>query len=273
MAGIFNTTARNALRWLTGASKVSDIDEGFSALAEDVDKKMASWWEGTHAARPAAGQANRLYKETDTNIIFHDTGSAWEPVMPFVAVRSVNGATAAVSGDLIYHNAAGEITLPSAATPNQSVVVFAGAGVVSTITTTGAQKIYGDFVNGATTIHLAEYQHVWLVSWSSLWIIVAGEPKREQKYGAWAKVAEKVTSYGVTPSTTRDAEVMLELEMGEVGEAAPTVSVGGVIMAKPAIKSSTVVPFASVIRVPTGQELKVETAGAKINVYTSTLLL
>lgn len=32
---------------------------------------------GTHAARPAAGSAGRLYFETDTSTLFRDSGAAW----------------------------------------------------------------------------------------------------------------------------------------------------------------------------------------------------
>lgn len=36
----FTTTARNALRWLTGSNDVRDIDAGFQALAEDTAARM-----------------------------------------------------------------------------------------------------------------------------------------------------------------------------------------------------------------------------------------
>lgn len=32
---------------------------------------------GTHAARPAAGSAGRLYYETDTSTLLRDSGAAW----------------------------------------------------------------------------------------------------------------------------------------------------------------------------------------------------
>lgn len=80
MPGTFGTTTRNLLRYLKGTSLVSDIDEGFQALAEDVDTKMASYLQDTFAKRPAAGQPNRLFKATDTGALFHDTGTLWEPI-------------------------------------------------------------------------------------------------------------------------------------------------------------------------------------------------
>lgn len=117
MPGTFGTTARNALRFLKGTSLVSDVDEGFEALANDVDTKMASYSQGTLAARPAAGQANRFYKATDTGTIYHDTGAAWEALVRSAdaAVRlswgllSESGAITAGSGDFtVAHIGVGE---------------------------------------------------------------------------------------------------------------------------------------------------------------------
>lgn len=76
----FTTTAKYALRWLTGANLISDIDAGFQALAEDVDANVAGYSSGTLAALPAAGKAGRLYRTTDTGQWFADTGSAWVEV-------------------------------------------------------------------------------------------------------------------------------------------------------------------------------------------------
>jgi microcystin-dependent protein len=75
----FTTTAKYALRRLTGGSLASDIDAGFTALADDVDAAMAGWSTGTYAARPAAGKAGRFYLTTDTATLYLDTGSVWLP--------------------------------------------------------------------------------------------------------------------------------------------------------------------------------------------------
>jgi hypothetical protein len=37
---------------------------------------------GTHAARPAAGTAGRTYFETDTHVLYRDTGSVWQALSP-----------------------------------------------------------------------------------------------------------------------------------------------------------------------------------------------
>lgn len=74
-------TTRNRLRALLGTNKVAEIDTGFLSLAEDVDSKMASYWQDTFAKRPAAGQPNRIFKATDTGLLYHDTGTVWEQIL------------------------------------------------------------------------------------------------------------------------------------------------------------------------------------------------
>lgn len=129
MPATFVTTVRNKLRAITGTSLVSDIDEGMKALADDVDTKMASWSEGTFAARPAAGQANRFYKATDTGAIYHDTGTVWEQLIraadtayvgdaQLVANRAlINTATAYAAGKLFTKAEAEAGVEPSATRP------------------------------------------------------------------------------------------------------------------------------------------------------------
>jgi hypothetical protein len=48
-------------------------------LAEQLDRDVEAL-EGTHAGRPAAGSAGRLYRETDTGQLLHDTGTVWEGI-------------------------------------------------------------------------------------------------------------------------------------------------------------------------------------------------
>lgn len=84
----YGESARNKLRALLATNPGTTIGEGFLALAEDVDKKMASWWEGTHAARPSAGQANRFYRETDTGLVFHDTGGIYEQLLTGASIAT-----------------------------------------------------------------------------------------------------------------------------------------------------------------------------------------
>lgn len=44
---------------------------------------------GTHAARPAAGNAGRLYYETDTGLVYRDNGSSWDVFAVTVATDPV----------------------------------------------------------------------------------------------------------------------------------------------------------------------------------------
>lgn len=76
----FTTTAKHALRVLTGGSAASDIDAGFSAIASDVDALLTPYQRGVWAALPAAGKQGRSYYATDLGYYLKDTGTAWELV-------------------------------------------------------------------------------------------------------------------------------------------------------------------------------------------------
>jgi hypothetical protein len=228
MAGIFTTTTRNALRRLTGASLVSDIDEGIGALADDVDSKMVSWWEDTLAKRPAAGQPNRFFKASDTGVIYHDTGSAWEPLMPALPAVTHSAAFTAQPGELV-EAASGPytITLPAPAV-GAVVGVFCNSASPITVAGAGGAKIYGDFVNAASSIVLTTYQHVTLQGNGSAWFIVAGEPKKESVSGA---LTARAVNTEYEPSATRPTEVIVS--WSGLNPAKPTsLFVGGVQRAK-----------------------------------------
>jgi hypothetical protein len=115
-------------------------------------------------------------------------------------------------------------TLPSAPEVNDIIGIWCGSGE-TTITATG-NKIYGDFVTGATTIKLAIYQHVILqLDPAGQWVIIAGEPKREQK---WSAALGRVVGTEYEPSATRTVQVMVSAE-AEDGEF-PSLKVGGVTL-------------------------------------------
>lgn len=81
----FTNTAKWALRRLTGASLVSDIDAGFTALADDIDPLLTPYTEGVAASRPVSttgspGKQGREYRSTDTGVIEKDTGTSWVPL-------------------------------------------------------------------------------------------------------------------------------------------------------------------------------------------------
>jgi microcystin-dependent protein len=78
------TTVKYALRCLTGANVISDVDAGIQALADDVDGKMATYSQGLLSARPPStagtpGIVGRMYGTTDIGLRFTDTGTGWAP--------------------------------------------------------------------------------------------------------------------------------------------------------------------------------------------------
>ncbi|MCA1571689.1 MAG: tail fiber protein [Chloroflexi bacterium] len=81
----FTETARHTLRRLTGGSLVSDVDAGFTALADDVDAKMLAGSRGALSIRPdstpsSPGVINRVYYATDIGLAFLDYGTGWAPI-------------------------------------------------------------------------------------------------------------------------------------------------------------------------------------------------
>src|ERR1035441_6507975 len=98
--------------------------------------------------------------------------------------KAYAGSGTLKSGELAVQGKSGEtLTLPAAAA-NAQIGVFCSAAATSVkVTTSGGAFIFGDFISGTTaTITLATYQHVVLTSDGTNWLIVAGEPKREQAY-------------------------------------------------------------------------------------------
>lgn len=84
MALTFTTTTKHALRWLTGANVISDIDAGFQALAEDIDAKLTAYSQGLLSARPTStagspGVTGRHFFATDLGLEFIDYGTGWAP--------------------------------------------------------------------------------------------------------------------------------------------------------------------------------------------------
>lgn len=122
-------------------------------------------------------------------------------------LRVVNGATEPVSGQ-ISEVASGTVTLP-VPLRNTVVGVFnAGTSEVTVISTTHGGAMYGDFTVGATSITLEAYQHVLFWANGSNWLIIAGEPKREQAYVRHESLSSN-TEY--EPSATRPTFVSLQI--------------------------------------------------------------
>ncbi|MDE2103141.1 MAG: hypothetical protein KGL39_38200 [Patescibacteria group bacterium] len=121
-------------------------------------------------------------------------------------MTSKSTAYTAAPGDLVLATAALTVTLP-AATANPLVGVLATSGEV-TVTRSGTAKISGDFVSEAESIKLTTNQHVVLQADGTNWWIAAGEPKREQVYGAQV---ERTENAEYEASATRMTFVMLEV--------------------------------------------------------------
>lgn len=103
----FSTTTKHALRWLTGASNVSDVDAGFQALAEDVDAKMAIADSGAFTSRPTSsggtpGKVGRLYFATDTSQLFFDYGTGWIELAQAPVVAAAFPTTNLVVGQIVW---------------------------------------------------------------------------------------------------------------------------------------------------------------------------
>ena len=102
-------------------------------------------------------------------------------------------------------------TLPA---PAKGIRVGVFAGVGSTITvnaSTNGGKIYGDFVSAANNVTLLALQHIELIGTGTTWVIVAGEPKREQ---APTHNALKAKNTKYTPNATRPTLVIVTVVLG-----------------------------------------------------------
>jgi hypothetical protein len=76
----YGTTLKHTLRYLLGTSQRNEIDEGFKALADDIDALMAIFDQGT--SRPTStsgspGKAGRFFRHTGTNVVSLDHGTGW----------------------------------------------------------------------------------------------------------------------------------------------------------------------------------------------------
>jgi hypothetical protein len=114
---------------LVGAGVSSLSAEKISNIAERVVPGLstATFREGTQAARPAAGTANRLWYSTDIHVLWVDTGSEWKQLTPSSA-RSV------VLGEEERTNAAyGKLATPDQVelyVPENALILFGFQGLV-----------------------------------------------------------------------------------------------------------------------------------------------
>ena len=114
----------------------------------------------------------------------------------------------AESGELAEQSSSGKTTtLPLATTANQIIGVICTAAECK-ITTSGGASIVGDFTV-KSTVTLTEHQHLIVQSDGTNWIILSGEPKRENK---WTAQVEKLKETAYTVSETRPSTVALQFE-------------------------------------------------------------
>lgn len=73
----YNTARKWALRALTGASLVNEVDDGLAALADDVAPLLTPFVQGAGASMPlpSAATAGRIYRAADWGVEYRDTGT------------------------------------------------------------------------------------------------------------------------------------------------------------------------------------------------------
>jgi hypothetical protein len=151
------------------------------------------------------------------------------PDFPWLPVKAYSGNVSAKSGEIAHMDTTGTVTLPIAF-PGSIIGVFCAAGV-TTIQSSSSENIYGDFVTGHTSITLLQYQHVILLSNPfGNWIIMAGEPKREQEWEARVEhiLPPLFNPLELIPNATRPCTVSVNCP----GEGQVVIEVDGVEIAR-----------------------------------------
>jgi hypothetical protein len=117
-----------------------------------------------------------------------------------------SGSLTLASGQAVEMSTSGATATTPSPTLNAEVEVWCAA---SSCKVKAAAGIYGDFTNGATEVTLLEHQHLRLRGNGTVWLIVAGEPKREDAYVSHEYTPAELVS-GVELSPTRDAWVVVQ---------------------------------------------------------------
>jgi hypothetical protein len=158
-----------------------------------------------------------------TTIVTADIESTGSPVglgMNLRSTRIVTGATTAKAGErLICTGGPYTITLPATPLMGQEVEIWS-LGTEITVTG-GSVKISGDFKVEATSVVLEDYQHLTLTTEGARWLIVAGEPRRDETWGA---VTARTSGTSYEPSATRPSFVVVGFEV--LGGGAEAMKVG-----------------------------------------------
>lgn len=124
------------------------------------------------------------------------------------ALKMVSHASevTASSGEVCLMTATATVNTPASPTATSIFGAICSAGTTTVKAATG--KIFGDFLAeaGVTEVKLLKGQHCIFLADGTNWHIIAGEPKREQKYSA---LVERANETEYEPSATRDVEVVL----------------------------------------------------------------
>lgn len=224
----FGETARNKLRWLLGTNVGSDIDLGFQTLAEDVDTKMASYEQGAVGSRPAAGRPNALYYGTDNHVLYHDSGTEWEPVGSLVKSN-----TLAPNGGEMVQVTTGTVVLPDPATKLNRRIGVAHTGASGEITVscpTSEMWTIGKTLKlrpGEVIIFRADGV-TWITdSWRKT--LGTATARKATPFGTKGPVLDGV--FTADQAAGREFEVMADFALGAAGgnPVSAALSVGGVV--------------------------------------------
>jgi len=178
-----------------------------------------------------------------------------------LTLTTQSGSYTANPGDFVLATGTSStITVPVTANALTCVVYYpAGEGELTVKAASG--DILGDFMTTAVYFadgcHLLKNQHLSLLGDGTNARIIAGEPKREQKY-AFKEFTKVEAEAGVTPSTTRPAWV--NMRCAAAGSATVVVVGGESAGDAPAASGGT-----AAIYVPPGQAW---TAGQAMQTYT-----
>lgn len=188
-----------------------------------------------------------------------------------LSLTVVTSSTTAESGQLLVfaEHSGATCTLP-APTLNRVVGVASGGLPVVNVATGGSARIYGDFTKLVSSVVLAEYQHVLLQADGANWLIVAGEPRREQVY-AEKSITKAEAETGFIPSESRTCEV--KVTCGETnGTTKFTLEVAGQTVGTMIIPSNSTTEGTLSAKVNPGQRWKLAATGAFTicNVHTLT---
>jgi|HubBroStandDraft_5_1064220.scaffolds.fasta_scaffold01601_15 hypothetical protein len=197
----------------------------YPADLNSIQDRAAEMLEDTLSAIPSSHFAGRFYRTTDTNQVFLDNGTEWGLIGQLNVKLSAVGLIAKPNEMVVITGSGETCRLPAASAANTTVGFFALGGELI-VKTTGGEHINGDFLaETATSCKLTKFQHI-LVQYDGVqWLIVAGEPKREQLYSNYVSHTQVEMAAGVEISPTRPAFV--SIAPNGSGSSGITITVGG----------------------------------------------